>query len=97
MLHFVWSCGYIHLVIVISIGAMPMTSSYYTNILSITFVDSMVLPLLFLQIFTANPSTAAVKVTLPAMIDARFIRFHPLTYASAAYPCMKVEVYGCKP
>ncbi|KAL5010373.1 hypothetical protein ScPMuIL_012678 [Solemya velum] len=89
---------------VYAVSVQGRSTSYYTRTYSLshsltgsTFTTLQTPATNTTKIFTANPSTVDVKVTLPAMIDARFIRFHPLTYASAAYPCMKVEVYGCKP
>ncbi|XP_060563332.1 lactadherin-like [Ruditapes philippinarum] len=42
---------------------------------------------------TSSSSHAVSK--LPDPITARFVRFHPVSYSSSHYPCLRVDLNGC--
>ncbi|KAH3811343.1 uncharacterized protein LOC127835223 [Dreissena polymorpha] len=47
--------------------------------------------------FTFSGSTSTSRATdyLPEFVIARFVRFHPVSYSSSKYPCMRVDLLGC--
>ena len=48
------------------------------------------------QVFAGNTDRNTVIIhTLKPHIEARFIRFHPLTHNHNA-PCLRTELYGCR-
>lgn len=52
----------------------------------------------FFQIFSGNSDDSSiVRNNLTRPLTARVLRIHPLVVDKAISPCVRLEVYGCKP
>ncbi|XP_052782386.1 uncharacterized protein LOC128218739 [Mya arenaria] len=45
--------------------------------------------------FAGSSSSSSATDYLPLPVHARFVRFHPVSYSSSKFPCMRVDLLGC--
>ncbi|XP_045200208.2 uncharacterized protein LOC123554260 [Mercenaria mercenaria] len=46
-------------------------------------------------LLNGTSSSAHATNALPDPVTARFVRFHPVSYSSSHYPCLRVDLNGC--